>query len=54
MSPELESALVVVVNWKEVPAPEVAATPSVPMEVIAIGMSNYGLQGALHANLHEP
>lgn len=37
ISPEVESALVVVVSWNEVPAPEVAAVPRVPIDVIAIG-----------------
>ena len=36
ISPEVESALVAVVSVKEVPAPEVPATPQVPTEAIAM------------------
>ena len=41
MSPEVESALVAVVSWNDVPAPEVPAVPQVPMEVIAIPSRDY-------------
>lgn len=41
MSPLLLSALVAVVSWKEVPAPEVPAMPQVPTEAIAIQAQYY-------------